>query len=205
VFGDKPYELITDGVYEQEIDEPATTTGNPITIYFAGLLHMGYVPLFNILADALDELSKQGCSFKLLLRATQHIGFLDNRSFQVEYEPFSTNDAELKAELNSADILYLPIKFSDRDFYLYSLSTKMVGYLGAPGATLYHGPADSAACHLLQHADCAICCSSLDKDELITDVQKLITDRHNLSQKAKILARDKFNLEQIQARFWQEQ
>ncbi|MBK0380657.1 glycosyltransferase family protein [Mucilaginibacter segetis] len=204
LFGDYNYEIITDGVKASEIKEPATTGSSPVIIYFAGLLHITYIPLFNVLADALDALSKQGHSFQLILRGTQRIPFLDNRLFATTYREVSLNDAELKQELDSSDILYLPIKFSIPDFYLYSLSTKMVGYLGAPGAILYHGPADSAACHLLQQHNAAVCCGKLDADELSIDILNLIANKADIAANAKQLAMERFDLQQIQKRFWQE-
>jgi hypothetical protein len=203
LFGAKPYELITDGVYPNEITTAQETQATPHIIYFAGLLHIAYIPLFEVLADALDELSKQGLAFKLVLRATQQLPFLSNRSFGVEYRGVTLNDQELKAELDSAAILYLPIKFIDPDFYLYSLSTKMVGYLGAPGGILYHGPADSAACRLLQQSGAAVACNSLTLDEMIAAIQALLKNKTELSAKAKQLARTRFDMPSIQSRFWQ--
>ena len=203
LFGNLPYEIITDGVAPDEINTSSATIETPVLVYFAGLLHMGYVPLFKVLAVVLDSLTNQGFAFKLLLRGTQRIDFLNNRKFEVEYLPLSFNDTELKAELNSASILYLPIKFTDHDFYLYSLSTKMVGYLGAKGAILYHGPSNSAACQLLQKADCAVCCTSLNETELEADIKSLLNNKVQISQNAKSLAQKQFDLTNIQNRFWQ--
>jgi glycosyltransferase involved in cell wall biosynthesis len=203
-FGHQPYELITDGVYKQEVSEPASgQSAQPHVIYFAGLLHIAYIPLFEVLANALDELAKQGQSFKVILRATQELPFLRNRQFEVEYRAVTLNDKELKTELDSAAILYLPIKFTQPDFYLYSLSTKMVGYLGAPGGILYHGPADSAACHLLQTNGAAVSCNSLTLDEMVTAIQNLLKNKGAVSAQAKQLAHTRFDMKAIQARFWQ--
>ena len=203
LFGTANYELITDGVSAAEISNPITERKSPLVVYFAGLLHIDYIPLFKILADALDELNKQGHQFKLILRGTQFIPFLENRSFQTEYRQVSLDDAELKAELDNSDILYLPIKFTKPDFYLYSLSTKMIGYLGASGAILYHGPANSAAANLLRNANAAVCCGEKDAEKLSKDILNLIVDKSSISANAKTLARDQFDLARIQRQFWQ--
>jgi len=92
----------------------------------------------------------------------------------------------------------------DPDFYLYSLSTKMVGYLGASGSTLYHGPADSAACNLLRETQSAVCCNSLNIEDLIQSILQMVEGNMNVSVHAKQLATSMFDLEQIQSRFWQE-
>ncbi|PTQ99355.1 hypothetical protein C8P68_102171 [Mucilaginibacter yixingensis] len=202
LFGEAQYEIITDGVEAQEIRQPSAQIGVPINIYFAGLLHLHYIPLFKTLADALDRLSNDGLQFKLVLRGTQQLNELNDRQFEVDYRPVTLNNADLKAELDAADILYLPIKFTTPDFYLYSLSTKMVGYLGAPGAILYHGPADSAACHLLKNNQAAICCGALDTDDLVASLRALLSSGEQVSIRAKELARNRFDLKTIQQRFW---
>jgi hypothetical protein len=204
LFGHFPYELITDGVLPQEISPPAAATTGPYVIYFAGLLHIEYIPLFRVLADVLDLLTKQGLAFKLVLRGTQRLSFLKDRSFETEYLPVVLEDAVLKKDLDAASILYLPIKFVDPDFYRYSLSTKMVGYLGASGSILYHGPQDSAAGHLLKETRAAISCTSLDADEMVISVLRLIDEMTTISVNAGELARSRFNLELIEQRFWLE-
>ena len=205
LFGNLPYEIITDGVYDDEVSPPQANLADPCVIYFAGLLHIAYIPLFEVLADALDELTKPGQSFKLILRATQTLPFLNNRLFEVEYRAVTLNDKELKDELDSSDILYLPIKFIHPDFYLYSLSTKMVGYLGAPGAILYHGPADSAACRLLQKHKAAVSCNSLTLDDMLIAIKTVLANKLATSAQAKQLAHTQFDMKQLQARFWQQE
>jgi hypothetical protein len=204
LFGDLAYEVITDGVLTHERSATAETTQMPFVIYFAGLLHIEYIPLFRVLADALDMLAKRGLSFKLVLRGTQRLPFLKGRSFETAYLPVVLEDAILKEDLDAAALLYLPIKFVDPDFYRYSLSTKMVGYLGAAGSILYHGPYDSAACRLLQETQSAVSCTSLDADEMVRAILRLINEQNVLSANAKELAGDRFNLELIQERFWLE-
>jgi hypothetical protein len=156
------------------------------------------------LADALDILSKKNLSFKLVFRGTQQLSFLKDRSFETTYLPFILDHVELKKDLDAASILYLPIKFVDPDFYRYSLSTKMVGYLGAPGSILYHGPQNSAAGRLLRETHSAVSCTSLDVDEMVKSILHGINEKNNISSNAKELARNRFSLERIQKCFWQE-
>jgi hypothetical protein len=204
LFGNATYELITDGVTKGELSNPKNDSIKPTTVYFAGLLHIDYIPLFKVLADALDILVERGYSFELILRGTQHIPLLNARTFTTYYRPVSLSDKELKQELDGSSILYLPIKFTRPDFYLYSLSTKMVGYLGGSGAILYHGPLDSAACNLLTRANAAVSCGELDATVLSKDIVKLIAKKAQISANAKVLAKQKFNMEEIRRKFWQE-
>lgn len=202
LFGNKDFEVITDGVAADEVSLPEPTTGSPVVLYFAGLLHYDYLPLFSVLADAMDLLTAQGAAVKLILRGTQKLDFLNNRSFPVEYRQDFVTDAQVKDELDAANILYLPIKFNLPDFYLYSLSTKMVSYLGGSGTILYHGPHDSAACNLMKQHTAAACCTSLDAAELKENILSVIKGGTNFSAHAKGLAKSQFDLENIQGRFW---
>jgi hypothetical protein len=203
LFGDRSFEIITDGVFIDEISEPAIVDKSPVTIYFAGLLHINYLPLFKVLANSLDVLSQEGLKIKLVLRGTQFVDFLDQRSFEIEYRPFSIDYNELKQELDLATIMYLPIKFEPADFYLYSLSTKMVGYLGASGSILYHGPANSAASNLLKQSRAAIGCYTLDTQDMLESLRNILKEDCKVSYNAKNLAKNHFNLQKIKERFWE--
>lgn len=201
-FGHKEFELLTDGVLPGEVSVPTANSGLPVCIYFAGLLHIEYLPQFRVLADALDLLLKEGLPCKLVLRGTQPIGFLNGRSFVVEYLQNYVTDQDVKKEMDEADILYLPIKFSIPDFYLYSLSTKMVGYLGSSGSILYHGPEDSAACKLLSRYQASENCTSFDALELKEKIINLLRNKYAISSNAKKLANSEFNLLKLRAKFW---
>lgn len=202
VFGYKDFELITDGVYAKEISQPKSRKNDSTTIYFAGLMHYEYYPLLEILADSMDDLVNQDYSFKLVLRGTQEINILKNRNFKIEYKSDFISDEEIKKELDMADILYLPIKFSEPNFYLYSLSTKMISYIGASGNILYHGPSDSAACNLLRRNNAAFCCVSLVKEEMTELLKEMSADGKNVCINSKKLAKSEFDLNEIQNSFW---
>jgi hypothetical protein len=205
LFGQADFEIITDGVADYEVRLPSSVIESPVQVYFAGLLHLDYKPLFEVLGAALDELSNEGFKFKFILRGTQMVDFLNNRNFETEFRPVTLNSDELKAELDASSILYLPIKFSVPDFYLYSLSTKMVGYLGGRGAILYHGPADSAAANLLAKTYAAMCCYTLNASDLVLSIKELLADKSKISGNAKKLASSAFNLKTMQSRFWGEE
>ncbi len=204
LFGKATFEIFTDGVYKHEISRPLKPLEkNEVnSVYFAGLLHLDYLPLFRVLADSLDLLISEGYKIELILRGTQKVSFLNNRSFKTIYKPVSLNVDELKAELDTASILYLPIKFTDPLFHLYSLSTKMVGYLGAAGTILYHGPNDSAAAKVLINGNAAICCYTFEKNDLCKRIRDLIKSSKEVSVNAKVLAEEKFDLMKMKDLFW---
>jgi hypothetical protein len=200
-FGNKNFEIITDGLLENEISEPKHKSKDTITIYFGGLLHYHYIPLFKVLEDVLNTIAKQGIKINFILRGVSFTLFKNNL-FNVQYRNDFVSDAEIQKELNEADILYLPIKFNNPEFYLYSLSTKMIGYLGAPGIILYHGPAGSAAFKLLNEEKAAVCCTSMEATGMLNALSALINNAEKVSANAKRLARGRFELKAIQRSFW---
>ena len=202
IFGDKKFEIITDGVYAEEISEPKKKKHDEISIYFSGLMHIEYYPLLEVLADSIDDLVDMGYSFKLILRGTQKMKFLKTRKFEIDYRSDFISDDQIKKELDMADILYLPIKFSMPDFYLYSLSTKMISYLGASGNILYHGPSDSAACNFLKKNNAAFCCVSLLKNDMIYQIEEILSADGSKCKNAKKIAKSNFDLNFIQNNFW---
>jgi hypothetical protein len=202
LFGYKEYEIVTDGVLKNEITEPEQTDKAKITIYFAGLLHIGYYPLFESLANALDILCDVHIQVCLILRGTQKLPFLSNRKFQTEYRASFIID--IKKELDSADILYFPMKY-DPVFYLYSISTKMVGYLAGAGTILYHGPQGSAAHKLLEKHNAAVSCFSLNAHDIVNSILTIINGDGNISRNAKKLAEREFLLADMQSKFWDRQ
>jgi hypothetical protein len=203
LFGNRDFEIITDGVKAEEISTPLQNLKSPYIIYFSGLLHVDYYPLFRVLADALDEIVSEGFTFKLVIRGSEPIDFLEKRSFDLEFKQDFISDEAIKEEIDSASFLYLPIKFSTPEFYLYSLSTKMVGYLGAKGAILFHGPEDSAACRMLASHHAAIICASLEVNKMIAILKENLGNTLAISTNAKKLAREKFSLVEMQNKFWE--
>lgn len=204
-FGKKNFDIITDGLDSSEISKPVLINSDKtISLYFAGLLHMDYLPLFETLAIALDKLSSK-YKFKLILRGTQKIKNLENRNFMIDYRQDYIDDALIKAEMDNVDLLYLPIKFTDSYFYKFSFSTKMISYLGARGTILYHGPSESAVAKMLATHSAAISSYSLDVSDIVSQIEVLLTNPTiEFSINAKILAENSFLLKEIKQKFWDE-
>lgn len=203
LFGFQKYELITDGLFRSEISAPIKSKSNKTNFYFAGLVHLEYYPLFSVLADALDSLTSDGHSFELILRGTRPLKVLQKRKFTVTYKSNFISDNEIKTEMDLAEILYLPIKFDIPEFYLYSLSTKMVGYLGAAGKILYHGPGDSAACQLLKKNNAAFLCNTLDETDMRNTILSLLKSDMTIKENSELLAKNSFDINTMNRNFWQ--
>lgn len=201
IFSNKPFEIITDGVKPEEISIPKRIESDIITLYFGGLLHYHYQELFKSLITALNNYP-DNLKFKLIIRGTEPLKSLNAGKILIEYRNDFVSDEEIKNEIDAADILYLPIKFTSPEFYKYSLSTKMIGYLSAPGTILYHGPEDSALCKLLCEHKAAVCCTSLQIDNIEKCLLKIFEGDLSYSKNSKELINKKFLLEQQHKKFW---
>lgn len=201
-FGSENWTILSDGVDGSEFRNPRGHHGRTLNIYFGGMLHVDYYPLFEALAKALDCLVEQGWHPVMHLRGTQRLVFMESRRFETRQLPATLSDDELRSDHQMADILYLPIGFSIPHFYLHSLSTKMVGYLASSGAILYHGPFDSAAARLLRGAESAAFTDSLKPEVLANAILQAASHALSLSSNAKKLAKERFNLAEMRARFW---
>ncbi|MFM8365259.1 MAG: hypothetical protein ACKOAS_08940 [Verrucomicrobiota bacterium] len=201
-FGSADWTILSDGVADSEFQNPRSHHGKTLHLYFGGMLHVDYYPLFEVMAEALDQLADQGWQPVMILRGTQRLPFMQGRRFEIRQLPATLSDDELRTDHQMADILYLPIGFSMPHFYRHSLSTKMVGYLAAPGAILYHGPLDSAAARLLRDADAAAFTDSLKPEALAQAILEAASQSFDFSNHAKSLAKERFNLSEMRAHFW---
>jgi len=201
-FGSADWTILSDGVADSEFQNPRSHHGKTLNLYFGGMLHVDYYPLFEAMAYALESLAEQGWLPVMTLRGTQRLPFMQGRRFETRQLPATLSDDELRTDHQQADILYLPIGFSMPHFYLHSLSTKMVGYLAAPGAILFHGPLDSAAARLLRGADAAAFTDSLKPEPLANAIVQAASQSFHFSSHAKSLAQERFHLAEMRARFW---
>ena len=199
-YGDRPYEVVTDGLRREDVRDPRPPSG--LRIYFAGLFHRGYTDNLRGLAAALDLLADGPDDVRLTLRC----GTLPERPatrFPLEVLEFGP-EAEVQRDLASADLLYLPLMFGEefRDMVDFSLSTKLVTYLGSGLPILYHGPARGAAYDLLASNDAAILATSEDPATVAESIRGQVERGAELVANAQALARRDFMLEDQRRRFW---
>jgi hypothetical protein len=204
-WGKKNYILITDGLTDIA-KQPRTQQPNRLSIYFMGLMHLSYEPNIIALQKALRIISERqpGLDISFILRcgAIRKKIILCPEMLQVM--PFGS-EKEVQADLNSADVVYQPLSFASEDKTLsdYSLSTKMITYLGSGLPILFHGPADSAAGRLLTRNNAAIVCGSNDPHQLVQTLTRAIgTGRDQIVLSALNLARQQFRINDVRARFW---
>jgi glycosyltransferase involved in cell wall biosynthesis len=204
-YGVREYHVVTDGL--SVLTQPRISVdSNELRIYFMGLFHMVYERNLRALLDGLEIFERQHPSVHVRLTCRcEHIRpQVLNGAIPVTVLPFAS-EAQVKQDMESADLLYMPIPFGEayKNFARYSLSTKMVTYAGSGVPILYHGPAASAAYELLHKNNAAILLPTLEPEEIAAALGGLTREkRANIATNALALAEREFMLVEQTRKFW---
>jgi glycosyltransferase involved in cell wall biosynthesis len=204
-YGEQEFVVVTDGV--EKVASNARKEMNGLRIYFMGLFHLGYEENLEALMKAIALLPPRltsNCS--ITLRCDYIRPALLRQSSLLDVLPFAS-EADVQADMAKADCLYLPLHFGEADqpFAAYSLSTKMVTYLGSGIPIFYHGPAGTAAYNILQKNRAAALATSLVPVEIAAALTELLQPNvgFQFAENALQLARNSFLRRDQHAKFWQ--
>jgi hypothetical protein len=202
-FGPRPFSVVTDGI--SEVAKRPMSVSHDRRVYFMGLFHISYranlVALLQSLADYRD---RHQADVSVVLRgAGPELSAAERAGVPVTVLPWGTQ-SDVAEDLGAADLLYLPLPFGPehRAFVRYSLSTKMVTFLGSGVPILYHGPAEAAAARLLRDSNAAVTAYSLDPAEITDALAAGPETLEETVSAATNLANEQFLLEQQRQRFW---
>jgi putative NADPH-quinone reductase len=172
-----------------------------------GLFHLAYAQNFRAMLDALKIVRSRQPNWEI--RVTSRSGGiacqLGDDDVPLKISQFTPDVSDAEQEMLTADILYLPMPFQEfaLPFNRFSMSTKMISYLGSGLPAFYHGPEDSAAGKLLMRHQAAAICTTLDPEAIATRLVDTIEQREVLVNSALKLARSQFMLADQQKRFWE--
>jgi hypothetical protein len=204
-YGDRSFEVVTDGLTSVGPMKPRADE-TVLRIYFMGLFHMAYEQNLRALLEGLvifqSEHPKVATSVTL---RCEHVRPEVVAGFErVKVLPFA-DEAQVQRDLETADLLYMPIPFGAEhaNFARYSLSTKMVTYVGSGLPVLYHGPRTSAAFDLLNSNDAAVLLTTLEPQEISATLGEInVSRRAQVAGNALALAQRDFMLANQVAKFW---
>ncbi|MFN2477054.1 MAG: glycosyltransferase family 4 protein [Chthoniobacterales bacterium] len=206
-YGDQEFVTITDGV-ESIAEAPVASNTSELRLYFMGLFHIGYEENLRVLLSALARLRelRPQLPISLTMRCGQLRPHLLDGAEGVRVLPFGS-EADVRNDLASADLLYLPLPFGAQfeRFTKLSLSTKLVTYVGSGIPILYHGPGDAAVCELLRENDAAFLQTELAVESMLSNLAKFADQpdrRRDVAQHALQLAHANFMLADQQRKFW---
>jgi glycosyltransferase involved in cell wall biosynthesis len=202
-YGTRPFSIVTDGVRDVAA-APAARPAHRLRVYFMGSVHLAYEANFHALIHALERLQAQAPALEVSFTLRGGCPFdLPDTSVPVTRLGWGTQ-ADVERDMADADLLYFPLPFEEEfeAFVRYSLSTKMVSYLGSGLPILFHGPSVSAAGTLLSTHDAGLLAPTLCPDAL---AETLSTPRASLdarTRNALRLADAQFRIEEQRHRFW---
>jgi glycosyltransferase involved in cell wall biosynthesis len=204
-YGVRDYDVVTDGLSDLT-PLRGSSNSNELRIYFMGLFHMGYERNLRALLDGLAIFERTHPSMRIHVTCRcEHIRaqVLDGSKL-VTVLPFA-NEPQIRVDMETADLLYMPMPFGEahEKFARYSLSTKMVTYVGSGVPILYHGPTTSAAFDLLKKNDAAVLMTSLAPKEIAETLSGLTVQRRvEVATNALALAEREFMLADQTREFW---
>jgi hypothetical protein len=205
-YGARDFVVVTDGL-DHVAAAPRKPSGQ-LRIYFMGLFHFGYEQNLEALIKALELIPRElvtAGGLSITLRCDYLRPVLLKKSSALRVLPFGS-ESDVVTDFATADCLYLPLHFSERDraFGAYSLSTKMVTYLGSGIPILYHGPAGTAAHNMLSKYRAAVLATSLEPAEIASVIAEVLSADTGsaLAANALGLARAKFLRTEQHEKFW---
>jgi glycosyltransferase involved in cell wall biosynthesis len=203
-YGDYSYEVVTDGLSGELPSAPKSTPRDRLHVYFMGALHLTYHPNFQAMFEALERVQASKHELDIAFSSRGSALPEHDTSFATHNLPFATEE-EIQRDFERVDMLYLPLPFGEEyeSFWRYSLSTKLITYLGSGVPILYHGPKEAAACRLLSENDAAHCVHSLDPGEIVDTLLTSSASRERIAHNALDLGRNRFRREDQRRRFWQ--
>jgi glycosyltransferase involved in cell wall biosynthesis len=202
-YGRQPYIVATDGLTDSET-VPLLRPERSLRVYFMGAVHLTYAENFRSLYAALQIFKQSRPDWEVSLTIRGGTGFKFEPSEVVVHLLPWASEEEVSQDLAQVDYLYLPLPFESgcEDFVRYSLSTKMVTYLGSGLPILYHGPAHAAAGSLLMDHQAAIALYSLSPEEIQQSIETEIPNRSEIVNHAIVLGQQQFSLPRIREKFW---
>ncbi len=204
-YGARDFVVVTDGV-TVVASEPGRPSSNQLRIYFMGMFHMAYERNLRALLESIELFRKHTRREVTVICRCEHIRpHVLHGSEIVTVLPFA-DERRVQRDIEGADLLYMPIPFGEEhaNFARFSLSTKMVTYLGSGVPILYHGPTGSAAYELLSREDAALLATSLEPTKIEASITTLTPERGtSIAGHALRLARNQFMLAEQRRKFWE--
>lgn len=204
-YGPRDFHVVTDGLSALS-RERVETEPDRLRIYFMGLFHLGYEQNLRALLGGITMFEREHpeTSVSITMRCEHVRSQVLNGTNSVTVLPFA-DEAQVRRDMESADLLYMPMPFGaeHEKFARYSLSTKMVTYVGSGVPILYHGPAASAVFQLLSRRRAAISITSLEPAEVADVFRELNVERRTeVAANALSLAQNEFMLADQYRKFW---
>lgn len=203
-YGKRDWLQVTDGI-QHFPRGPRQEVPGRWNLYFAGGMNVPYEPNFLAVQQALKKLGTSSGAIqpRFILRGGRKLAGEDSSAPPLEPLPFGSQE-DVARDMDEADVLYLPLSIDSafQNFAKFSLSTKMVGFLASGLPIFYHGPAESAVYRLLSQYNACAACFTNDPEEILHAILTAKKRRAEIAANAVLLGRERFQLSDIQKKFW---
>jgi hypothetical protein len=188
---EKTWRVAHNGVRNDALLTRATVASKPQRIFLAGDVNVFRFDAVIAFAEAIERFN-QRCGASIALRAVK----LLNRQ----------SHSECLQSMKTADLLYLPLAFSQRSarISLYSLPTKLPEYLASGKSVLFHAPKESAVFQVAERYDLKPRLSSVDPKALDAFFEMWPNGNGNsgyAESNAQRALLEEFDIERLAARF----
>jgi hypothetical protein len=200
-YGERAYSIITDGLLVLP-KSPRPRPLNRMRVYFAGLIHHSYRANLSSFLEALSAFRAANPDVDVSFTCRGGLVVPRDARIPIRALPWAS-EGEVASDLAEADLLYLPLPFESKyQAYRFSLSTKMVTYLGSGLPIVYHGPDETAAGQILREHRAAILINTLDLRSIVLALTAGREHAPKIVSNALELARARFMLKDHAHRFW---
>jgi len=204
-FGEREYSVVTDGL-KSVAEAPHICPERSLRLYFMGLFHQSYGENLRAALDGLKIVRERHPDWEISFTSRSESVACEVRADDVPVRiyKFAPSESVVDTDMLEADLLYLPLPFQGRALSLsrYSMSTKMVSYLGSGWPIFYHGPTDAAAGQVLAEHGAATVCATLDPAAIAEKLEEAMRNRIATAECGLALARSLFLLADQQQRLW---
>lgn len=202
------WEVAHNGISEESIATPKRDVATPTKVLLAGDVNVFRFDAVLAFAEALERHKHRGATLPeltILGDVAEEYRRPLSRLSVVKLPGRQTHSFCLSA-MAAADLLYLPLAFSQRAvrISLFSLPTKLPEYLASGKPMLVHAPKESAVYQLAERYDLKPRLASIEAKSLDTFVagwlEGKLTDLAN-AEKAKLALTQEFNLQKLATTF----
>ncbi|HEX3253055.1 MAG TPA: glycosyltransferase [Pyrinomonadaceae bacterium] len=202
----KSWQVVHNGVPQASVTNGTNLHKQPRQVLLAGDVNVFRFDAVIAFAEAIERYNArrgQTVEFSVMGEvAEQHRAPLSNlRAVRLLTR---RSHAECLAAMKTADLLYLPLAFSERSarISLYSMPTKLPEYLASGKSVFFHAPKDSAMFRVAERHDLTPRLATIAPEALDRFVEEWAEGNQNETlAKARSALREEFDIDALAARF----
>jgi glycosyltransferase involved in cell wall biosynthesis len=206
-----PFDVLHNGAADElfaDGPDEVGTSGAVVVRYIGALLRDQHWEAIEDFVEAVKLVNQEGHDVRFEIYCDKWTADLakelaDNKS--TVYAGFAAKPRNYEL-LKSADLLLLPVTFSDKYIgaYSFSMPTKLCEYLGSGTSTLIYGPRGPAAVELCVRNNIGLVQTERSVQNLVEVLRKLVADRNHfreIGSRDRLFAKENLSAQSMAERF----